>query len=398
MTSTAINATEAILGEVAAVARERNDAARALMADLGVDHLLLGKPDNIRYVSDVRTLLINETADWTLALFDSDGTTDIFAPWVREVVEAPYPDLPRVRSLRPTPGWVPIMAEPAYLVSALMKAFRDSHAHVIGYDAVHPELISALRHELPDREFRYVGHDLFRQRSIKTAGEIRLMEHAHLANLAALSAAWSVAEPGATDYELLAESLKRMQLDGAEMITHFTCNVNSDFAIWHPTGKKIAPGQAVFIDQVYYGAGGYASDISRTVFVGQPHAEVVEAYGRLIKARQVVEDAARPGVKVAELDALLNRELQGHGLTPSPYALGHGIGLRVCEPPALSGPGMVGEDVVLRAGQTIALEPETTFTHRGVEIPLKIEDCFVVEDDGLRGLGPLATVEESILV
>ncbi|MGB4136378.1 MAG: M24 family metallopeptidase [Microbacterium sp.] len=383
--------------DIAALAEERSSVTRALMRDRGLDHLLLGTPDNIRYVSDARTLLINESADWVLALFDGDGQTDIFAPWVKEKVDTPYPQLAGVRSLRPVPGWVPIMAEPEYLIRALSEALRAAGARSVGYDAVHPELIPELSRALPGVEFRFVGNDLFRARGVKSAAEIALMEHAHLGNLAALEKAWSVAAPGARDFDLLAASLSQMQHDGAELITHFTCSVRPDFGVWHPVGKEIHEGDAVFIDQVYYGPGGYASDLTRTVFVGEPPAEVLAAYGRLIEARRVVEQAARPGVAVWELDELMNRELERMGLGPSPYALGHGIGLRVCEPPALTEQGMVGRDVRLEAGQTVALEPETVFLHRGTPVVLKIEDCFVVEDAGLRGLGPLASADDCVI-
>lgn len=382
---------------VAGVAAARSAMTREMMKELSLDHLLLGKPDNIRYVSDLRTLLIHETADWALALFDAEGATDLFAPWVRDLVHNPFPLLSHVRSLRPVPGWVPIMAEPEYLVHAVADALRAAGARSVGYDAVHPELIAVLRRELPQVNFQYAGNDLYRMRSIKTSGEIALMERAHLANLAALERAWAVAVPGATDYELLAESLRQMQLDGAEMITHFTCSIRPEFATWYPQGKRIHEGEAVFIDQVYYGVGGYASDLTRTVFVGEPDREVLAAYGRLIDARRVVEQAARPGMRVSDLDELLNSELERRGLRRTPYALGHGIGLRVCEPPAITEAGMVSDGVRLAEGQTIALEPETVFEHRGAEIALKIEDCFVVERDGLRGLGPLASVEGCVL-
>jgi Xaa-Pro aminopeptidase len=386
-----------VAGEVAAVATTRRGMATEMMKAIRVDHLLLGKPDNIRYVSDLRTLLIHETADWALALFGAEGDTDLFAPWVRDVFEDPFPELPHVRSIRPVPGWVPIMSEPAFLVQSVANALRAARAHTVGYDAVHPELVSALRRELPNVTFQYIGNDLFQMRSKKTLGEIALMERAHFANLAALERAWSVAIPGATDYELLAESMKQMQLDGAEMITHFTCSVRPEFATWYPKGKRIGNGEAVFIDQVYYGQGGYASDLTRTVFVGEPAPEVLAAYGRLIDARRVVEQAARPGMRVSQLDELMNNELESRGLRRSPYALGHGIGLLVCEPPAITEAGMVSDDVRLREGQTIALEPETVYEYRGSEIALKIEDCFVVEKDGLRGLGPLASLEGCVL-
>lgn len=380
---------------LASVRRKRNEHTIELMRELRIDSLLLGTPDNIRYVCDYRSLIINESSDWMLCVVDDTGATDVYGAHVREAAERPHPDLPALRSLRPLPAWVPVMGEPEVTVRTMTDALRS--ARRVGYDAIHPELLQSLKAALPRVEFVYAGHAIFRARQRKLPEEIALMERAYQDNARALDAAWAVAVPGATDYELLTASIAQQQRQGAEIITHYTCNIRADAGVWYPTGNRIQPGDAIFIDQVYYGPGGYASDLTRTVFVGEPAPEVLAAYNNLVKISLDVHAAARPGVKIADLDRLLNDSLTKCGLAPSPYGLGHGIGLRVCEPPSLGPRGLLDHDAVLAEGQVIAIEPETKIVHGGREHPLKVEDCFVVESDGIRPLGPPAGTEGVVL-
>ena len=377
------------------VRRKRAEQAVDLMRTRNVDTLLLGTPDNIRYVCDYRSLIINESADWMLCVFDDSGQADIYGAHVRDEALQPHSDLPAVRSVRPLPSWVPVMAEPEPVVRAIAAALAS--ARRVGYDAVHPELLQGLKSALPWVEFSYVGHAIFQARGRKLPEEIALMEKAAADNARALEAAWTVAVPGASDYDLLAASMAQQQRQGAEIITHYTCNVRADDGVWFPTGGRIRPGDGVFIDQVYYGTGGYASDLTRTKFIGEPAPEVLRAYADLVEVSCAVHAAARPGVSVSRLDTLLNDSLAKCGLAPSPYGLGHGIGLRVCEPPSLTQRDLLHHDAVLAEGQVIAIEPETAVVHAGRRHALKVEDCFLVEADGLRPLGPPAGVDGVVL-
>lgn len=379
------------------VRSERTERTTAMMREHGLDHLLLQTADNIRYVSDYRSLIIHETADHMLCVLDRNGDADIFGPHLVDPVKNPDPHRPKIRSVRPLTGWTPIMAEPATVVRALAGALTAAAARNVGYDALHPELLRALRAELPAVTFSYVGATLLRVRRQKSSGEITLMEGAYADNMAALNAAFAIAAPGVTDRELLAASLRQQQLLSSELITHSTCHVRADYGNWFPSGRVIKEGDAIFIDQCYYGTGGYASDLTRTVFIGEPRAEILRGYAALIDANRIVQDAAKPGIGVAALHDLLNESLRRNGLAPTPYGLGHGIGLRIMEPPSVSPGRMLDQEVLLVEGEVIAFEPETTIQVGGEDITLKVEDCFVVEKDGLRPLGPQAAVEGAIL-
>ncbi|WP_228407390.1 M24 family metallopeptidase [Leucobacter muris] len=135
-----------------------------------------------------------------------------------------------------------------------------------------------------------------------------------------------------------------------------------------------------------YGPGGYASDAGRTGFVGEPRDEHLAAYEHLLTAYHIAQELAVPGARASTLLAAANEYLEAQGLGRTPYAIGHGVGLRICELPTLFSPGLMDDDVALVEGEVIALEPETTVVVDGVETVLKIEDNFVVESHGLRRL------------
>jgi Xaa-Pro dipeptidase len=375
---------------------DRNTRVLDLLTALPADHLLLGNADNIRYATNFRSLIVHETADHMLCLMNSDGQARVFGPHVRETADlSELPDV-RIDAVHPLVGWVPLEFDIAAVVDVLSKSIANEGARRVGYDVLHPVILDGLRHELPRTDFVYVGAELFDLRRVKLPLEVALLEAAAEDNLAALNAAFNAARPGMTDREILAVAVGHQQKSNAELITHFSCNIRSG-ADWFPAGRTLREGDSIFIDQVYYGRGGYASDLTRTAFVGEPPAQVAHAYRRLVEIAHEIHAACKPGVSVARLDDLMMESLRKNGLPASPYGLGHGIGLRVMEPPSIISEGVSITDHVLRLGETIALEPETWVTYLGSRIPLKVEDCVVVGTDGGRPLGVPAPDELQVI-
>lgn len=115
-----------------------------------------------------------------------------------------------------------------------------------------------------------------------------------------------------------------------------------------------------------------------------PRAELRRAYEHLTSAHELAQSIARPGVRASRIQRELNAYLEGHGLRGTPYGVGHGIGLRICELPTLFVSDLMDEDAVLLEGEVIALEPETTVIVDDREVVLKIEDNFIVTSAGLE--------------
>jgi len=125
-------------------------------------------------------------------------------------------------------------------------------------------------------------------------------------------------------------------------------------------------------------SGGYCSDCTRTVAVGEPGSEAREVYELVLGAQQVGLDEVRAGGNAKAIDKAVRDIIYGAGHEGHyGHGLGHGVGLEIHEAPTLS----VRSDDTLQAGTVVTVEP-------GVYIPgklgVRIEDLVVVTDDGVR--------------
>jgi len=148
----------------------------------------------------------------------------------------------------------------------------------------------------------------------------------------------------------------------------------------HAAGERvIEPGDAVVMD---FGgvADGYCSDITRTVFVGEPDEEGRRVYEVVRAAQQAAFDAISPGVAAEDVDRAARHVIADAGYGERfVHRTGHGIGLEVHEPPYI----VEGNETPLQSGMTFSDEP-------GVYLPgrfgVRIEDQVVVVPAGAERL------------
>ena len=372
--------------DLAGLQRTRSERTRALMDSLQLDHLLLTSFDNIRYVTGYRTLIIAEAFDWFAAIAGQEGDFEVFVPWVDEVGKEPDPDLPGLRAVHPLPSWTPAIPHISYWVKALRGVLAERRARRVGYEMLYAELLGPLAEALPEVEFVPVSTALHDLRMRKDARELTLLEAASKVNSMAADAALKAAEAGMTDHDVLSVAMASLQAAGVEFLSHSLCNVRRGSGTWFAAGNELQEGDSFFFDIGCYGPGGYASDMARTGFVGQPPAKVVNVYRQLLAAHRAGEAFARPGVPASSVHETINATLRDQGLPPTPYSMGHGVGLRACELPTIYRADRMGRDQILQEGMVISLEPETGVEVDGRLVILKVEDNYVVEEGGLRRL------------
>ena len=382
--------------DAVALHRARFARVESVMREQRVDALLLVGPDHIRYATDFRAHLTNES-EWFAALVHSDGEAELFLPYIDETASAPYPDLPWISRVHAIASWSAATANPRTWVRVVAGGLAAlGGARRIGVDGVDQTLLAGLCEAHPDYEFVSVTTALHRVRREKHPIEVELLEAASRVNAGAMEAALGAAHVGGTDHDVLAAAMNYQQAAGVEFVTHSVCNLRNGSGDWFAAGRRFAEGDPFFFDIGCYGAGGYASDAGRSGFVGEGREEHLAAYEHLLTAHRIAQSLAVPGAKASTLLAACNEYLEGHGLGRTPYAIGHGVGLRICELPTLFSPGLMDEDVELIEGEVIALEPETTVVVDGVETVLKIEDNFVVEAAGLRQLTNVPDASEFV--
>jgi Xaa-Pro aminopeptidase len=193
--------------------------------------------------------------------------------------------------------------------------------------------------------------------------------------------------PGITEEELALQLEWEMRTSGAEALAFdVACLFGQRAALPHgsPGRRPIAAGQVLLFD---FGAqvAGYRSDMTRTLFVGQPTRRDLEIYEFVASAQQAVFDALEAAVEAGErpigreVDAIARAAIEaaGHGDNFG-HGLGHGIGLATHELPSL---GKFAPPVPLPSPTVFSVEPGVYLD--GVT-GVRIEDLVVFDADARR--------------
>jgi Xaa-Pro aminopeptidase len=149
----------------------------------------------------------------------------------------------------------------------------------------------------------------------------------------------------------------------------------------HPTGAALKADQLVLVDMGAF-RDGYASDMTRMLFLGVPGARVRRLYAAVLEAQLSAIDAVRPGVTSAHVDRQARKVLKAYKLDHAfIHSTGHGLGLEIHEMPRIGRK----DKTPLQAGMAITVEPGVYLEGFG---GIRIEDTLVVTQTGCRVLTP----------
>jgi methionyl aminopeptidase len=199
---------------------------------------------------------------------------------------------------------------------------------------------------------------------IKTPQEIAVMRRACQVAALALADVARAVRPGITTRELdrLAEDRIR-ELGGVPSFLGYRgfpaslcVSVNDEVVHGIPGRRRLREGEIVSLD---LGAivEGFHGDLATTLPVGR----VPEDLRRLLQvAEEALEEgirAVRPGGRLGDVGAAIQRHAERHGYSVVRDFAGHGVGRRLHEEPQVPNFGRPGNGVVLRPGMTLAIEP-----------------------------------------
>ena len=228
-------------------------------------------------------------------------------------------------------------------------------------------------------------------REIKTPAEIVTMRKAADITTEAFNAILPKIREGMTEKELQIEldfTMLRLGADGNAFNTIIASGVNGSLPHAVPGQKKIQKGDMITMD---FGAkvGGYCSDMTRTVSLGQPGEEMRRIYDTVYRAQCMCEDALAAGKNCAEIDKLARDYIDARGYEGRfGHGLGHSVGIDIHEEPRLSQKC----HEILQAGVVITVEP-------GVYVPglggVRIENTCLVKENGSV---PLTTADKQLII
>ena len=341
---------------------------RQRLEEEDLDAMLVSSPENRRYMSG-----FTGSAGWLLVCRDDATLATDFR--YTEQAGNQAPDF-RIHQIKPGMGWLPEWTAEhdvkrigfesqdvtISLHEVLLKVLDENE------NSNHPELVptSGIVEKL---------------RIYKDADELALLTEAIRIADEAIDEVGPRIEPGMTEEAVAWELEKAMRERGAEMISFDTIvGAGPNGALPHHRADEtvIKPNDAIVIDM---GAKyqGYCSDLTRTLFVGEPDDKFREIYGIVLQAQLTAEERVEAGMTGKEADAIARDIIADAGYGDEfGHSLGHGVGLAVHEYPHV---GPTAKDDVLEDGMVFTIEP-------GIYLPgwggVRIEDIVVLENGKAR--------------
>lgn len=135
----------------------------------------------------------------------------------------------------------------------------------------------------------------------------------------------------------------------------------------------------------------YASDMTRTVFIGEVSDRQREVYHVVLEAQLRGIQAAKPGNRMMDVDLACRNYITEKGFGPNfTHRTGHSCGLEDHEYGDVSS---VNEDII-QVGQCFSIEPGIYLPQEGIGV--RIEDLVVITEDGCEVLNKFT--KEMIIV
>lgn len=253
---------------------------------------------------------------------------------------------------------------------------------VVQSDHLAVDQLDQLRGMIQDVRFQPTSRFLVEAVASKTEEEVERIRAAQAITDAVFADLLPLIRPGVSELDLSAEIVYQHLKRGCEWMAFEPIVASGPRgALPHanPTRKTIEPGELVVIDMGGR-KDGYASDMTRTVAVGEPGEEARITYQVVLDAQLAAIDGAHSGITGRELDQIARTMIDAAGFAVAfSHSLGHGIGLQTHEWPSLS----TRSEDVLPPGTAVTIEP-------GIYLPgkfgVRIEDIVVLNEGGCVNL------------
>ena len=357
----------------------RTVAAQRLMAQAGIDALLLTTEPEIRYFSGFLTQFWQSpTRPWFLAVprtgkpvavIPGIGAECMARTWVEDIRtwSSPNPGDDGVSLLAATLGE---LAGPAGRIATPLGP--ETHLRMPLTD------FARLREALDRADFADATPIVRALRMVKSEREIAKIAHVCALVSEAFAAAPDLFSIGQSEIEAFrafkAECLRRGVDDVAYLVGSAGPGGPGDI-ISPPSDRPVADGDVLILDTGCL-FDGYYCDFDRNFAFGHAPESASRAYEVVWRATEAGFAAARPGATCADLFHAMQAVLdEGGALGNEVGRLGHGLGSQLTEWPS----NTPFDRTVLEPGMVLTLEPGMTFAPGRVMVH---EENLVIREEG----------------
>ena len=357
----------------------RIDKARRLMAEHGIDALVLEGGSSMFYYTGVRwgnsertfAVVIPARGElaWITPGFEEERARELikFSKDVRawQEDESPYRLIANILRERGATGTIGIEERLRFFI------------------------FEGIRQELPAAQFVSATPVTAGCRMFKSPAEIALMQHANDITLRAIGAAATMLKAGMTPGQVsenVARVSRRLGGDSDGALVIF--GQYSAFPHGTVQPQKLHEGDIVLIDGGC-SVEGYGSDITRTTVFGEPTQRQRDVWDIEKRAQLAAFAAAQVGATCESVDAAARKVITDAGFGPDykvpglPHRTGHGIGLDGHEWTNF----VRGNTTKIQPGMCFSDEPMLTIYG---EFGMRHEDCLYITDAGPKFFTPLS--------
>lgn len=340
-------------------------AVRAELTDWQVDGLLVGSSANRRWLSG-----FTGSAGWLLVTKNVALLGTDFRYWKQAARQAPHFELFHFKG-QVADNWTSFLHLP--------KSAR------IGLEARHVTL-SQFDEFQRNTDFTFVKLDrsLEHLRETKSEQELNLIRKAAAVTDSVMIEINQIAQVGMQERQLAWKLEMLMHERGAEGLAFpiiVAFGRNSALPHHQPGDRQLKEGDVMIVDM---GAmvGGYASDLTRSFYVGtSPDPRFSNIHEIAQRAQTAALSGIRAGMTGVEADTLARNVIAKEGFGEAfGHSLGHGLGLDVHEGPSLS---QTNGDRPLPCDAVVTVEP-------GIYLPdwggVRIEDLVQITEHGATEL------------
>jgi len=359
---------------------ERQERARRLMSENGLDAIVLMEGTSLRYFTGMRwwggerlfTLVLpaKSAAFYVCPAFEEGRARE-------QINNGPGPVPADVRTWQEDEN-------PYRLVAQGLKDRRIASGKIGIEETVRFVFSDGIAKAAPQATFSSATAVTAGCRMIKSAHEIALMRLAAQVTLSVYEAVYLALRDGMTQRdvaELIDRGYDRMGFPGeaSVMVGEYTA-----FPHGSATPQVIHEGSIIMIDDGCT-VEGYQSDITRTFVLGKASDKMKRVFDIVHRAQSAALAAARPGAECGAVDAAARKVITEAGYGPDykyfTHRLGHGMGMDGHEWPYL----VRGNTTKLQANITTSNEPGIYI--RG-EFGIRLEDDMHVTENGAELFTP----------
>jgi Xaa-Pro aminopeptidase len=348
--------------------KSRQEKLLGGLGEKGLDGILISQPENRCYLSEF---------DGSAGFLIITQNRSILATDSRYTIQAKSqaPDYEIFPITGDIGGWFPELAAG---LNIKRLGFEGEHLTL----GLYQRLCDILGKGKSGLELIPVENMVESLRAVKEAGEIELISQAAEIADTAMAHIRGNIRPGMTEKEAAWEIEKFMREKGSQPVPFdviVASGPNAALPHAQPSARAIQSGEPVVID-IGARVGGYTSDLSRTICLGNPDETYKKVYDTVLGAQAGAMAMIKPGMSGGEADQLARIIIEEGGYGEAfGHGLGHGVGLATHEAPRL-GPNSPEE---LVGGMVFTIEPGIYIEGWG---GVRIEDLVIMEQGKVRAI------------